>query len=127
MIHSFLLDDPDNLRKLRSEGWFSSCYLERVSWYGPLGFEGSDHFPDLIEGWLVHVRSFQSLLHVEEAVPARQVATVGDDDVREACVAEGVRAQAAVCGACAALDRDVRCVGSFSVRPVGREFLIHVV
>src|SRR6266487_7163138 len=110
-----------------SWGRFSSGYLERVSWYGPLGFEGSHHFPDLVEARLVDVRSFQSFLHVEEAVPAGQVTTVGDDDVREASVAEVVGAQSAVCGACAAFDRDVRCVGSFAVRPVGREFLIHVV
>src|SRR2546425_11817537 len=127
MVYSFLLDNPDNLRKLRSKGWFSSCYLERVAWDRPLGFEGSDHFSDLVKSWLVHVRSFQSFLHVEEAIPAGQVAAVGDDDVREACVAEVIGAQSAVCGACAALDWDVRCVGSLSVRPVGREFLIHVV
>ena len=42
-------------------------------------------------------------------------------------MAEVIRAQAAVRGACATLNRDVRCMGSFAVRPVGREFLIHVV
>src|SRR5712692_6739421 len=92
VVYSFLLYDPDNLRKLWSQSRLSAGYLERVSWYRPLGFESADHFSDLVEGWLVHVRSFQSFLHVEEAVPAGQVATVCNNDVREACVAEVVGA-----------------------------------
>src|SRR5207249_11628892 len=50
-----------------------------------------------------------------------------NEEGREPWVSEVVEAQAAVCAACATLDRNVRCVGSFAVRPVGREFLIHIV
>src|SRR5438445_7723911 len=86
MVYSFLFDDTDNFRKLWSESWFSPGYLELVPWDRPLGFEGSDHFSDLVKSWLVNVRSFQPFLHIEEAVPAGQVAAVGDNDVREARV-----------------------------------------
>src|SRR6266700_3500498 len=97
MVYSFFLDDLHDLWKLRAQGWLSTCDLETVSRNRSLSLESADHFTNLVHAGLVDVCSFETLLHVEEAVPAREIATIGDYNVGKTSVAQVIRAEAAVC------------------------------
>jgi len=127
VVDPLLLDDADDFGEVLPEGGLAAGELDGVARHWALRPEGADHGPDHLEGGLVDIGALQPLLDVEEAVPAGEVAAVGDDDVGEAGVVHVVGAEAAVGGAGAELHVHVGCVGPLPLGPVGGEAPVHLV
>ena len=106
---------------------FATCYLYRITCYWFFGFKCLHHCSYLFMVWFVEICSLQAFLHVEEAIPACEIASIGNIILAKPGMRKVICAKSAIIRARTFVYHNIGCMSPFAIHPICTKLLVHLI